>query len=451
MAEIRVDRGKPSREPARAGWGRVGSVVGWVLVGVWAAWWVVNIHRDTMWQGTRTWVPPLAFLAGDFKVHIEPVARSQALGVDPYTRTDHWAFALYPYPPMVGRVFGWVRRFDPATAATLWQVGIAACLTAGSVAAWRARGTLGLGRVPFSLVLAATVWCTPALFAMERGQADPLVLVPLVISGWLLVRGAARADLAAGAILGAAAWLKYYPGLLVVAPLALGRWRAVVAFAVVAAAIGAHDRAGFVRSIRNGQTTAHLMADKVRYVHPTKHSLVESWPALGVVHRSRWLRTVPGPVAALVLLVPALVLVAHRVGRCPDNGPLVVPLMLWILALSTFAMPYSLDYNLVALPLALLAVASRRDPWWVWVALAGFALYGQPWAVPMRGQTLLFVKLGTLYVAGACLVRRARERGANPVAAAGEAGYAQGIAGSGGRRAPTQTGGERSAGCRPTS
>ena len=79
----------------------------------------------------------------------------------------------------------------------------------------------------------------PVLFAVERGQADPLVIVPIIVAAWLLRRCATWADLACGATLGATAWLKYYPGLCVGPwPIALNRKKLLAAFVVVAALIG---------------------------------------------------------------------------------------------------------------------------------------------------------------------------------------------------------------------
>ncbi|WP_435017718.1 glycosyltransferase 87 family protein [Tundrisphaera sp. TA3] len=431
MPAFRVDRpdGLTGELPSRVR--TLGTVLGLCLIVAWAAWWAGNLRRDAMTLGGSTWVPPLTFLAGDFKVHIDHVARLQAAGVDPYRRADDWVCALYPYPPMIARVFAWVAWFPKDTAAAIWQAALAGCYVVGGVAAWRARRRLGSAEIPAPLVVAAVLFGTPALFAMERGQSDPMVIPILIASAWLLGRRGNWAEVAAGAILGATAWLKYYPGIAVVAPLALGRWRAVAAFVVVVAAIGVVDRDGFARSVRNGRATAVVMADKVRFVHPTKHSIVESWPAIGVVHRSKVLRKLPGAVAALILLAPAVVVVGRRFARAAGPGPLTLPFLLWLVAAATFAMPYSLDYNLVPLTLAALALWDRRDGWAIHAAMGLLLLYWQPFALPIGGPVLLAIKLSGLYAAGASLCRRAgRAAPANrPVGArlvgAGRVGYAR--------------------------
>jgi len=401
MAAVRVERDRAKGLSRTVG---LALVVG--LIGLWVGWWVASSRRDSMVFGTSTWVPPLSFLAGDFKVHVDHVARLQAAGVDPYRQAGDWVCALYPYPPMVARSFAWVALVGPATAARLWQVALASLFAGGAVAAWRTRRVLGLSE--------AVLFSTPAVFAMERGQSDPMVILPLGVSAWLLARRGAGPDLAAGALLGATAWLKYYPGLAAVALLALGRSRALAAFVAVAALIGVVDLDGVRRSIRNGAIGQAAMADKVPHVHETKHSLVENWPSLKFVRRSRPLRQVPGAVAAAALLLPAVVAVSRQVARSADPGPVLFPYLLWLTAAATFGMPYANDYNLVPLPLAILATWDRRDPWPAQVALGVMLAWWQPFWLPMGGPALLGIKLAGLYAAGACLAARANRPGPAP-------------------------------------
>ncbi len=95
-------------------------------------------------------------------------------------------------------------------------------LAAGGVAAWRTRRELGIDSIPPSLIVAAILYCTPAVFAVERGQADPMIIPAIIASAWLLRRGA-WAEVTAGGLLGLTAWIKYYPGLVVVVLIALGK------------------------------------------------------------------------------------------------------------------------------------------------------------------------------------------------------------------------------------
>ena len=357
--------------------------------------------------GRLTWVPPLTFLAGDFKVHIDHVARLQAGGIDPYHRPGDWVCSLYPYPPMVGRSFGWVSLMSRSAAARAWLVALALLFVAGAVESWRARRALGLGEIPLAWLVAAVLYATPSLFAMERGQGDPMVILPLIVASWLLARRGAGADVAAGVLLGATSWLKYYPGLTSVALVALRRSKALAAFVVVAASIGLVDFDGTRQSIKNGALAQVVMADKVPHVHEIKHSIVENWKSMKLVRRVHLLGEVPGSVAAAALLLPAIVLVSRRVSRATDPRPLIFPYLLWLTAAATFGMPYANDYNLVPLILAMLAVWDAGDSWRVQVLLGLSMLWVQPFWLPLGGQILMVLKLVALYAVGRCLVARA--------------------------------------------
>ncbi|MCA1685549.1 MAG: DUF2029 domain-containing protein, partial [Planctomycetia bacterium] len=324
------------------------TVVSRAMIAAWVAWWVVSVGRGALIFGRLTWVPMLPIMPGDFTVHIDHVARVWASGVDPYARPCDWVCALFPYPPMVPRLFAWVSLVSTPTAVRVWLAAVSVCLAVGSWAACRSRGALRLAPIPPAVALAAVLFCTPAVVAMERGQCDPLVIPALAAASGLLGRRAAGHDLAAGGLLGLTAWLKYYPGLTLVGLIALRRWRAATAFVVVAGLIGVVDRAEVRRSVENGVTVSRSRTKaEALFCHPTTHSLVEDWRAIRAVRRVRWLRTIPGPAAAALLLVPAAALVSLRVARAGGgDGPLVFPYFLWLTAAATFALPYSIDYNL---------------------------------------------------------------------------------------------------------
>jgi hypothetical protein len=402
QAGITSPRG-PRRPLARI----CGSVLAVGLIGLWVAWWAASERADSMVLARVTWVPPLAFLAGDFKVHIDHVARRQARGIDPYRDPDDWVCCLYPYPPMIGRSFVWVSLMSQATAARAWLVALALLFAAGAIASWRTRRALGLSEIPLVWLVVAVLFATPTLFAMERGQIDPMVVLPLIVASWLLVRQGAGADVVAGALLGVAAWLKYYPGLTFVALVALRRPKALAGFVVVAAVIGLVDFDGFRQSIKNGALAQVVMADKVPHVHEIKHSIVENWKSMKFVRRVHLLGEIPGSVAASALLLPAVVLVSRRVSRAPDPRPLILPFLLWLTAASTFGMPYANDYNLVPLLLAMLAVWDVGDSWRVQMLLGLSMLWFQPFWLPLGGQILMVLKLLALYGVGWSLASRA--------------------------------------------
>jgi hypothetical protein len=242
---------------------------------------------------------------------------------------------------------------------------------------------------------------------MERGQSDPMVVLPLIVASWLLVRKAAGSDIASGVLLGTTSWLKYYPGLTFVALVALRRPKALVAFAVVAVVIGLVDLDGFRQSIKNGALAQSVMADKVPHVHEIKHSIVENWKSMKFVRRVHLLGEIPGSVAASALLLPAIVLVSRRVSRAPDPRPLILPYLLWLTAAATFGMPYANDYNLVPLLLAMLTVWDVGDSWRVQVLLGLSMLWFQPFWLPLGGQILMVLKLLALYGVGWSLADRA--------------------------------------------
>ena len=377
-----------------------------VLIAVWAGFWVRSVDLDRFALGRSTWVPPLPFMAGDFKVHLDHVARVYASGVDPYRVQDDLACATFPYPPMIPRLFSWVALVSTPTAVRIWLTVLAGIFVAGAYAAWRTRRELGLRPVPLAVVVAALVYSTPALLAMERGQCDPVVIPALLAVAWLLRGRATWRELAAGAVLALAAWVKYYPGLAVVAFPALGRWRGLAVFVAVAGLIGAYDRAEVKRSVDNGLA---ISRNSPRYYPtlPLTHSIVAEWRSLSVRRFVPLLRKVPPVGAAALLLVPPVALVTRRFARADDPAPLVFPFLLWLTAAATFAMPYSIDYNLVVLPLAALAVWDPRDPIPVHVAMGFLLLWWQPVALPVRGELLFYVKLAGLYAVGVSLALRA--------------------------------------------
>jgi hypothetical protein len=245
-----------------------------------------------------------------------------------------------------------------------------------------------------------------------------MVVLPLIVASWLLVRQGGVAQIASGVLLGASSWLKYYPGLTFVALVALRRPKALLAFVVVAAVIGWVDFDGFQQSIKNGAMAQAVMADKVPHVHEIKHSIVENWKSMKFVRRVHLLREIPGSVAAAALLLPAIVLVSRRISRVPDPRPLIFPYLLWLTAAATFGMPYANDYNLVPLLLAMLAVWDVGDSWRLQVLLGLSMLWFQPFWLPLGGQILMVLKLLALY--GVCWSLANRAAGSNSAAPLGE-------------------------------
>ncbi len=381
------------------------------LILVWIAGWAASVRADRMLGIEATWIPSVGVLAGDFRVSIEPTARRWAEGINVYLQPVGLAEELFPYPPMIPRLFAWVRLVDPATARGLWMAALVA-ISLGALA-WvvRTRRRLGLDPLCWSWLVALGLYGYPMVTALERGQCDPLVLVVLPLAAWCLGRPERWAEPAAGVLLGVGCWLKYYPTAALLAVALAGRWRALAVAVALAAVVGVHDRVEFLRSVRNGQLlAANVSALPDHVVHPLEHALGVAWPELR--------RSLPWqpPIAirgarlvGLVLAPPVLMVAAALLGR-RRRGPvptaLLGPTMLWLTAAATFAMPYSNDYNLVPLPLAALAVWDRRDPMVSHFALGAAVLSGIPLRLPMFGTLYLALKLVLLVTVAAALVRR---------------------------------------------
>jgi hypothetical protein len=382
------------------------------LLVLWGAWWVESVRRDRLKHARATWVPALPFLAGDFKVHIDHVARVYATGVNPYriNLSDDPTCARFPYPPMVPRVFAWVSLVSTPTAVKVWLGALAGCLAVGAVAARRTRRSLGLTPVPLAALAVVLAYSTPALFAMERGQSDPMVVPALAAAAWLLGRRSAGAEVAAGILLGATAWLKYYPGLAVLGLIPLRRWRGLAAALAVGLLVGVVDRPEVLQAIANGRYQARVAEHPLGHIPAMAHSLVSNWRSFWLVRRVYPLSAVPGAVAAAALLLPAAAVVGTGVARARDPRVLALafPLFAWLTAAATYAMPYSNDYNLVPLPVAALAVWDRRDRVWVHMAMGLLVLWWQPLMLTAGGGLLLIAKTAGLLAVGASLRARAR-------------------------------------------
>ncbi len=406
----------PEIAPGRRGLpGGPGRMLGLGLVGLWLGLFAASVYQDRLAFGGSTWVPSLPSLGVDFKLAIDHVARVEALGFNPYLMLGDKQCRTYPYPPMLTRWFRWVTWTDKMTASVAWQGALTLFAGLGSIAAWRIRARLGLDRVAWPLILAGVLFSTPFVFAVERGQCDPMIVPMMLVAAWLLGRRGSWPLILAGALLGLTAWIKYYPGLAVVALLTPGRRKALAGFVAVVAAIGLVDRVDLLRSIENGRGLRDQMLDVARGVHPTSHSLAEGWKVSGWVRGSAVLSRIPASVPAAVLIVPALVLVGRRVAGAKDPGALAFPHLLWLACAGTFALPYSNDYNLATLPIALLATWDRRDRAAVQGALAVGLLWLQPVWLPIPGGWLIFAKLGGLYAVGACLGARASAGGGRPL------------------------------------
>ena len=170
-----------ANDPARRSLARrVTSALAWLLLTLWGVWWALAVWWGALPGASVTWIPALPVLAADFQ-SIDHVARLFVAGHEPTRLTGDWVCMLYPYPPVVNRAFGWVALVSTSTATRLWLAALSAIYVGGAVAAWKARGALRLPTLPLAAIVAALVYSSPALLAMEGGRSTPWWCRP---SGW---------------------------------------------------------------------------------------------------------------------------------------------------------------------------------------------------------------------------------------------------------------------------
>ena len=385
---------------------RLANALGMVLLIVWGGMWVEAFRVDRLDRGEGFWIPHLDRLAKDFVVHIGRTGKLWANGGNPYEPPEAWL--AFPYPPLVPRLFTWTNFTGIRDAVAIWLIGIATLTIAASCRSWRSREELGLRAIPRSLLITLVVFSTPVVFAMERGQCDVLVL-PLLAAGVAsLKRGTRGLDLIAGIVFVVSAYVKYYPGLVVVGLLLLRRWYAVGSFVTAGAIIGLLDRQWLLGSKENMKIViAMFVGDGKTQIHPCEHSLSACWRPLWEFYNLSMIAELPGKVMAPLLILPMVLFVCVKVARSCSVEPLLWPLMLWVVAAATFIPPMANDYNLFFLPLAAVAVWDWRDPPLVHGLMAYLLLWWQPFELPIPGPMILSFKLGGLLAVGLCLCFRA--------------------------------------------
>ena len=381
-----------------------GAAVGWILLLLWTAWWAGNLLKGEMIFAEHTWFRLPAF-GVDFVYHVDKPTRIWLAGGDPYDDKAR----MFSYSPIVLRLFSWVKLTTPGISFKIWicLAGIFAAVGAIAAARWRAR--LGLERVPASLAVALILFSTPVLFGLERANYDLLIVPCIVAAAILMQRKTETADVVAAFLLAVAIWAKLYPGLLLVAVLALRRWHLLAWLAAWCALIGLSDVPELLRFNQNNNIaveTAYSLARASPEIHPWNHPLSAVWISLWNGTR---LARVPGLVGAALVIVPLLAWVTWSVFRSAHREALALPFMFWVVAAGSYAPPVSNDYNLAPLPLAVLAAWSGRDGWKIGLAIAALALWWQPIGLPIPGWITLLIKVAGLVAAAAILVRRASE------------------------------------------
>ena len=378
-----------------------------IALALWAVWWTVALVKlDLPFAGWTNFVP---VFGADFTTQTDYAARTWSGYADPYADERH----LFHYPPIVIRLFAWTPYFSNPTALRIWVVVLAVLVIAGTIFAWQTRREVKVEPVPLVSALACLLFSFPVVFALERANFDLITLAAILLALRVARRGGTLAELAAGCLLAVGPWVKIYPGLIGFALLALRHYRMFAGFVAGGIAIGLLAPAETLRSFE----ILRLAMERTREGTPFGawgHSVSIAW--LDIAHRAGQsgigaLGSVPSWLVAAAVVGPALCWVCLRIYRCEQRCRLAYPLLLWVVALGSYVPEIANDYSLVFLPLAAVAIYSRREPWPVHAGMALFLLALQPFALPINPFLLLLFKLVGLFAVGAMLVRRADELG----------------------------------------
>jgi Glycosyltransferase family 87 len=388
------------------------NIAGIVVLVWWVLFWNHSVKKWQVRNSPTTWYGPYEFIAVDF-LHNYQASQFWLEGGNPYTHDfqDPLGRKLC-YPPIVLVTFAWCKLLPVAKAIGVWTIALGLLACVGAFAAWRSRRELKLAPVPMLAAVAMIATCSPVAFAMERGNYD-LMIVPLVLlSAWALRRRGWWADGVLGYAIGLAICLKVYPGLMLVAILALRRWRAigfVAAFAAMFLAFQWQNMPIFLANLRELSATNAAEQAKWDAIPPATHSLANSWAPLWSQSKLQFLTRIPGTIMLALLVGGLLLWVGWHVVRCANPDRVVLPLLLWIMTAATFVPSVSNDYNLVWLPLAMLAAWDKRDPVFVHVGLGFACLYLQPIAFHISTSVLFGFKLAALVLVAQCVVNRLQE------------------------------------------
>jgi hypothetical protein len=249
-----------------------------------------------------------------------------------------------PYPPLLYWGFAWLRALSFPVARAVWAVVLAAVFVAAALT-WAALASArGRARtVAFGLALCVQF---PAVFAIERGNNDAVVVAIWTLAAVLFVRGRSAA---AGAAAAAAAAAKLYP-LFACAIVVAGGARDVLRRKPIDPAL-LRWGAGF--ALAAVLDALLFWTDSVQYAEHVLPTFAAHLPAASLHSHS-----VPATFGSYAPAVSGAVLAAwgfasaRRLRECP------VDVLAGALAVSTFVARVSFDYNLVtAYPLLVVQAA----------------------------------------------------------------------------------------------
>ncbi len=388
------------------------ALAGLLLLAAWSVYWGCSLYQGHA-LGTRwTWQPGWPFVGLDFLNNYHATRHWQN-GGNPYSNEDFGdpLQRKFAYPPIVLGLFAWCRFLPQQTAVLLWIGSLAAIAALAAWNAGRTRCALQLWSLPLPFTVAALLTSTPIFYALERGNCDLLALLCILPGVWALRGRSLGHDCLAGSCLALAAWIKIYPGILLLGLLPLRRQRAFCCGGLAALGLGIPQWSHLAEFLHNARELSAQHAPFVGgQIGATTHTLSGCWKLLWTAKGWTWLGQIPPTLAATALVAPILLWVSWRIFRCPPAVSLHYPYLVWLVGAATYLPLVSNDYNLFFLPLAALAVWDRRDPVWVHLLMGYMMLWWQPFWLPIGPKLLLLSKLLALLAVGGSLVTRAAEQ-----------------------------------------
>ena len=369
----------------------------------------MSLRANHMLAAEKTWIPAYGFLGVDFQSNWCAV-RHWVHGGDPYVEPfDDPLGRPLVNPPLILPLFAWTALFSARWATAIWFVALVGFAGLAAWAVGDVRRELRLEAIPLSLRVAGLVCSMPVMFALERGNWDLMLAPPLLGLAWGLSGRSPRRDAVAGLCLTLMAWIKIYPLLLLVAPLALRRWRVVGVFAVSSLALAIAwwpELQAIVRTIRATE------GDVTKGFCHVYHSWSQAWSPFWRETPLAFLRRVPGTVGALAVMLPIVAVVSWKIARLPDRGRVLLPYLCWLTACATCLPQVMNDYNWWPLPVVLLMTWSGRDSFVVHMLLAFGLIWMQPFAVAVGPWLFFTFKLAAFFAATGSLSGRIAECGA---------------------------------------
>ncbi len=408
---------------------------GIILLLVWAGWWGGSVLAKPMprlLSGAPdhpdhgiTYLVIWPFLGLDFQ-HNYAAVNAWLEGGNPYVHI-RWdpMNQYYIYPPLTLLAFTWAGLFPPAHASLhltvpafngeitfpicfppifIWMAVITLIVAGAAWQSWRVRRRLALPDLPLPFVLAAALLSYPVIFETERGNCNvlPLLAITLLIPG-LAHRYRLLGDLGVALCAAFAAGIKPYAVVLLLGLLALRRFRAAAfAAGLLAMQVGLlHSMfalwLGIARDASSFRVTNYLDSS---HSLPAHWNLI--WRDLGLPALAR----VPPLVVVGSLVLAVVLAVSWRVFRARPTAAVAWPYLLWLTTMATLTSTVAHDYNLLFLPLAVLAAWDHRDPWWAQLCLLPMALWWQPLYLGITGLPWLILKVAGILLVGVVIVRR---------------------------------------------